>query len=118
MNYDWTLKKGVFLSKQVLRDYYEGSSFQSNPDLYAPRRLPQEALDVAKEMYQALLEKMKNPQSSSLDRWIKKFHEYQGEHEVYVIGDGGREHALASKLAESPLKKYGLKQRKLIFFKI
>ena len=120
-----------YFSKELLRKYYKRSLFfneiNEHKDEYnkikkdiiknQPKKLPNNIKKHMENMYQSLYRLLCKNNNSHLKEWVKKNKLIEYNQKVVVFGDGGREHAIANKISQSPFVKsiYIHTKRKNIF---
>jgi phosphoribosylamine--glycine ligase len=107
----------TFFSKEALRKYYKNTAFYREVSKYKsefkdldntkiqspPKPLPKNMLEHYTELYKASYKAIVQNNNTYLKNWCEREELNQIDSKVLIIGDGGREHCLAKRIAESPL---------------
>lgn len=108
---------GQFFSKEALRNYYKHTDFYREVSKYKseykdldnskiqnhPHALPKNMLDHYSDLYKASYKAIVQNKNTYLKYWCEREKLNHAGSKVLIIGDGGREHCLAKRIAESPL---------------
>lgn len=106
-----------FFSKELLRQYYKNSAFykeiNEHKSLYneikkseiinPPSALPNNIKNHVSKMYESFYRLICQDKSDLLKTWLQANKLVKYNQKVIVYGEGGREHAIANKIAQSPL---------------
>lgn len=109
--------QGTFFSKESLRNYYKNTDFYEEVSKYKseykdldntkiqnqPLPLPKNMLDHYTDLYKASYKAIVKNHEVYLKNWCEREKLNLRGSKVLVIGDGGREHCLAKRIAESAL---------------